>query len=91
MLPHPGAQTGQNIAHERIAGPREAVMHPFAVALHVHQPGAPQPGQMARDFGLIEPQSAMEIADTDVAFGQQIQEAQPGGIGERLKEQVGLD
>jgi hypothetical protein len=51
---------------------------------------ANRPGQMARDLGLIEPQSAMEIADTDVAFGQQVQEAQARGIGERLKEQMGL-
>ena len=72
MLAHPGAQTGQDMAHQWIALPREAVVHPFPIALYVDEAGAPQPGQMTRDLGLIEPQGAMEIADTNVAFGQEV-------------------
>lgn len=91
MLPHPDAQSGQNITDKWVAMPGEPVMHPFAVALHLHQTGLPQPGQMARDLGLIEPQGAVKIADTDLALGQQVQETQADGIRERLKEQLGLD
>ena len=73
MLTHPGAQAGENIAHKRIAMAREPVMHPFAIALHLHQAGAPQPGEMPRDLGLIEAERAVEIADAKLALGQQVQ------------------
>ena len=91
MLAHPSAQALEDVAHERIAVAREPIMHPFPVALDVHQTGPTELGEMPGHFRLIESQSAMEVANADLALGQKIQQAQPGGIRQRLKEQCGLD
>ena len=81
MLAHPGAQTFENVAHERITRAREAVMHPFSVALDLDQTGLPELSEMAGNLRLFEPEGAMEIADANVLLGQQVQQAQPGGVG----------
>ena len=91
MLAHPGAEPLEDVADERIAVTGEAIVHPFPVSLRIHQAGSPQLGEMARDLRLIESQGAMEIADADLVLSQKVQEAQPGGIRQCLKEQLGLN
>src|SRR5687767_953024 len=91
MLAHPGAQSLENVAHEWITRAGQAVMHPFPVALDLGQAGPAQLGEVAGNLRLVEPEGAMEIANTNLLLGQQVQEAQPGGIGERFKEELGFD
>lgn len=91
MLAHPGAQSLEDVADERIAVTGDAVVHPFSIPLGLDQAGPPQPGEMARDLRLIDPEGAMEIADADFVLGEEVQQAQPGGIGERLEEELRLD
>lgn len=91
MLSHPGAQSRENIPDKRVAVPREPVMHPFSIALHLDQSGASHPGQVARDLRLIEAEGAMQIADAELAVGQKVEQTKTGGIGERFKEQLGRD
>src|SRR5688572_33304690 len=91
MLAHPGPQSFEDVADQRIAGTGEAVMHPFPVAFDLDQASPAQLGEMARNLRLVEPEGAMEIADADLLLGQQVQQAQSGGVGERFKELLGLN
>jgi len=86
MRAHPGAQSGQNVAHEGIAVLRQPVMHPFPVPPRIHQTGTPQESEVPRNLWLIEAQSVVQIADTDLAGREKIQQAQSRRIRQGLKE-----
>src|SRR5438876_958626 len=86
MRAHPGAQSGQNLAHDGIAVRREPVMHPFPVPPRLHQTGAPQESEVARDLWLIEAQGIVQIADADLAGREKIQQTQSRPVGQGLEE-----
>lgn len=91
MPAHPGAQPFEDVVDQWVAGAGQAVMHPLPVALDLDQAGPAQLGEMTGDLWLVEPEGAVEIADADRFLGEQVQEAQPGGVGERFKELRWLD
>lgn len=91
MLPHPGVQPGEDMPNEGVAMPGEPVMHPFPIPPRFDQSGGSQLREMPRDLGLVDSQGAVQVADADLAWGEQVQQAQPGWIGQGLKEQCRLD
>lgn len=87
MCAHPGAQSCQDIAHERIAVFREPVMDPFPGPPRIDEARAPHQGEMARDLRLIEPEGVVQIADADLAAGQKVQQAKPRWVRQGLEKQ----
>lgn len=61
-------------------------MHPLALTSAGNDAGRAQSGQMARDLGLWQAEDFNQITDTDFAVGHEMDEAQPGFIGQGLKE-----
>ena len=61
-------------------------MHPFALAAGGDDSSAAQVGKVARDLGLGLVEDFNEVADTDFPAGQEVQEAQAGGIGQGGEE-----
>lgn len=72
--------------HARTGGLGERVVNPLSVATRLRQPGPAQIGEMARDLRLRLVEHAHEVADARLAEGEQVQEAQPGAIGQRGEE-----
>ena len=91
MLPHPGVQPGEDMPNEGVAMPGEPVMHPFPIPPRFDQSGVSQLREMPRDLGLINRQGAVQVADADLALGEQVQQAQPGRVGQDLKKLVRRD
>src|SRR5438128_804969 len=87
---HPLAQTDEHMPDERIAMPRPAIMDPFAVAPRFHQAGPAEMSQVSRDFWLDHPQGIGQFANASVAAREQIEQAQPGRISQRLKQKCRL-
>jgi len=78
----------KDLGGRRLARRRETIVHPAAVAPRLDDARPAQVRQMARDFRLADPQDSDEVADAHFAVGDQIQEAETRGIGERAKEIV---
>ena len=87
MRAHPGAQSCQDIAHERIAVLREPVIHPLPVPSRIDEARAPHQGEMARDLRLLELERVVQIADADLAAGQKVQQAEPRRVRQGLEKQ----
>ena len=77
---------GENRGSGRIGDRADAVMHPLTLAARGDDTGVAQVGEMARDFGLALAEYLDKMADTDLATGHQVQEAQAGGVGQRSEE-----
>ena len=89
---HPlvGAQRGQNGVKYGSGGDirerEDAVVHPLALASRRDDTCFPQIGQMPGDLRLAQAQNFDKVADADLVAGHQVQEAQPGGVGQRREE-----
>ncbi len=74
------------MADERIAVFRPAVIHPFPIAARFHQASTLEMREVARHFGLHEPQGIGQFADAGFARREQIQQTQAGPVGQCPKE-----
>lgn len=84
---------GKNACGGGIRRHDDAVVHPLAFAAGGDEAGAAQIGEMARDFGLAEPENFNEITDADLAAPDEVEEAEPGAVRQGREEQreiVGL-
>src|SRR5688500_16415512 len=73
---------------DRIGGRREPVMCEVPRAGHVDEPRGAERGQVARDRRLRQAEKLDDVADAQLAGGEQAENAEPGGVGERLEEGV---
>jgi hypothetical protein len=78
----------QNARGRLVFGRDESIVHPFAFTSRHSDAGAPEIGKMARDLRLTDAQDLDEIADANLAVGDQIQQAQPRRVGQRAEQQV---
>ena len=65
-------------------------MHPLAFASGVHEPGGAQVREMPRRLRLRDAERVVQIAHADLARQQQVEDAQPRRVGERLEETLQL-
>jgi len=63
-------------------------VHPASLAPRRYNPGAPQIGQVARNFRLADAENFHEIADANFPVRSQVEQAQARGIGQSAEEQV---
>ena len=66
----------------------QAVVHPASLAPSRHDAGAPQIGEVARDFRLADPEDLYKIADADFPVGNEVQQTQPRWVGEGAKQKI---
>jgi hypothetical protein len=66
----------------------QAVVHPAPLAARRDDAGAPQIGEVARDFRLADPQDFDEIADANFSVGNEVQKTQPCWIGKGAKQEI---
>lgn len=59
---HPLAQAAENVAYQRIAVLRPAIMHPFPIAACFHQSCAFEMSEMPRHFRLHDTQGVGQLA-----------------------------
>ena len=65
----------------------DPVVHPFALAPRRHHARPPQIRKMPGDLRLALSQDLNEVADADLPSVHQVQQPQPGAIGERREKQ----
>src|SRR5437667_734468 len=90
VFAHPLAQSTEHVADQRIARLRPAIMHPFAVATCIDQTGSLQAREMPGDFRLDHTERVSQFANARFALGEEIQQAQPRWIGQRLENKSRL-
>jgi hypothetical protein len=66
--------------------PRQAIIHPFALAPRFHQAGPLQAGKVSRYFRLNDVEGICQFADTRFTSRQQIEQAEPGCVGQRFEK-----
>ena len=66
---------------DRIARCEETVVHPPPLTPSGHDTRVTKIRQMARDFWLAHPEDLHKVADANFLIGNQVEEAQSGGIG----------
>lgn len=71
----------------------QAVVHELAVLLGVKHSSLPQQLQMSRELGLRFPQAIHQLAQAGftLVVRKKSDDADTGGVGECLKQRVGLD
>lgn len=73
---------------DRIARRQETVVHPPPLTPSGDDARVTKIRQMARDFWLAHPKDLHEVADANFLVGNQVEEAQPGRVGQGAKEQI---
>ena len=81
-----GRESGRALRGEAFAEVGKRVVGELASPLDEDESGASQAGEMTRDEGLTHPGELGEVADTEIAGREEIEEAEPGGIGAGLVE-----
>lgn len=76
------AGEGGQVGERGGAGLGEAVDHPVAGALARDEVVAAEEGEVFGDFDLGLAEDRLEVADAKRAGREEVQEAEPGGIGE---------
>jgi len=76
----------QNLRRADARRHHDAIVHPLPFAPRLHDSRPAQIGEMARYLRLPLRQDLNEIADTNLLFAHQVQQAQAGIIAQRLKE-----
>jgi hypothetical protein len=69
-------------------GQSEGVETPKAVPARCDEPGASELAQVPRSRRLGDIQDLHQIADAELAIAKEVQDAQPGPIGESLEERI---
>lgn len=70
------------------AGNEQAIVHPFAFAPGSHNPRGTEVRQVAGNLGLAEAQNRDEIADANFPAGDEVEQAQAGGVRKGAEEKV---
>jgi len=82
------AEAVRDRAHQRcqhrVCGWRNAIVDPQALLLCQHQPALFQVRQMARRFGLRNPERFVDVAHAHFTAREQAKDPQPCGIGQSL-------
>ena len=86
VLLEPGQRLAQELGGPGVGGRSDAVVHPLALASRLDDPRAAQVGQVAADLGLRLLQNLDEVADAKLLVAHQVEQAQAGGVSQRLKE-----
>jgi hypothetical protein len=81
-------QTFNEAAMERRIGRCESVVVPQAVFSPQNQTGLAKVREMARRFGLRDLRDGYDVADADFALQEQMQDSQPGTVGECPKHEI---
>ncbi len=88
-------EVGQRVANclgdalqDRIGKIGKTIVHPQALAAHLHEPGLAQIGEMTRCFRLRNAEALVDVADADFAGEQQAKDAQAGSVGKRAKRRL---
>ena len=63
-------------------------MHPARLAPGRRDARPPEVGEMARNLRLADPGDLHEITDADFPVANEIEQAEPGGIGESAEEKI---
>jgi len=66
----------------------EPIVGPEALLSFHDQTGSKQVGQMAGGFRLRHAGDSHDIADAHLAFQKQVQDAQPGAVGESAEHEI---
>ncbi len=74
---------------KRCARRRESVVAPHPVAARLDQAGSAQVGQVTRHGRLGQLERRYDVTDADLFFPQQVEQPQPGLVGERAKHGIG--
>ena len=72
-------------AQHRIIERRQLVVHPQSFLPRLHQAFFSQVGKMARRRRLRNAEALVDIADANLAVGEQAKNSEPGRIRERLE------
>jgi hypothetical protein len=73
---------------KRGSGGSEPVVGPEALLSLHYQTGPQQVSQVAGSFRLRDARDADNIADAHFAFQKQVQDAEPGAVGESAKHEI---
>jgi SAM-dependent methyltransferase len=73
-------------SRSRIFRALDSVVHPLSLSPGSHDPSFFEVGEMAGDFGLALAKDFDQIADAHFAACDEIEEAQPGAVGESREE-----
>jgi hypothetical protein len=87
---HPIAQSFQNMANERIAVLRPAIMRPFAIMPRLDQTRALEKPQVTRHFRLDDAERIGQVANTGLTAGQEIEQTQSRWIRQSFEQGGGL-
>jgi len=87
VLFEPGADLSENLGGVGVCGFDEAVVHPLAFAAGGDDAGAAEVGEVARNLRLVGVEDGDEEADADLVVAHQVDEPQPGAVGQRPEEQ----
>jgi len=78
-----GQHGGEDGTGRSIGGRADAVVHPFAFAAGGDDAGLAQEGKVPGDFGLALAQDCDQVADADLATGDEVEQAEPRGVSKR--------
>lgn len=85
---HP--QPLQNACAEIATRRSQGVVNPRPVATAGHKARVFQGSQMAGDLGLTQAQHVHNLADTDFTLPEEIEDAEPGIVGQGFEDGCGL-
>jgi len=77
----------ENLDRAGVAGNDNSVVHPLSLAPRGNHTGAPQICQVTRNLGLALPENLDEVANAHFPAIHQVQQPEPGAIGERGKQE----
>jgi hypothetical protein len=78
----------QNSRMDLISWNCEPIVHPLALTPCGYNAGFAQIGEVTGDFRLAGAQDFYEVANTNFAIRNEVQQPKPGGIGERAKQEI---
>lgn len=82
----PRKRLPQNLNCPKVWRHNDPIVHPFPLAPRLDDSGAAKVSQMAGNLRLPLIQNLDKVADTNLLFSHEIQEAEAGIVAERLKE-----
>jgi hypothetical protein len=78
----------QNARGRMVLGYHKPVMHPLAFAPRCHDSGSTKISKVPRDLWLASSQNLYEVADANLAVGDQVQQAKARRISQRTEEKT---
>jgi hypothetical protein len=71
-----------------ISGGHQAIVHPLSLASRRHNSGPAEVREMSGDLWLANAEYFNEVADADLFVRDKVQQAQPGGVRQRAKQEI---